>query len=274
MVYYKISWNGENIREKEVLGMGPITVEERRNKIIELLNENGRVNVNDLSASFGVSSVVIRADLTELEKKGMLSRVHGGAITSYKSYYDMSLVQRSNTNLREKTYIAEKISGMIKDNDTLMMNAGTTPLYVMRRIKDKKVTIVTNSIALALEGAKNKNFRIILLGGDVDDEYQFTYGVSVIKSLEQYNADVFVMSVDGIDEIKGISTFYYQEAEICRSMMKNSNRTIVVADYSKIGRSAFTGIDKLSKVDTIVTSYNADAKSVARLRQKGINVIV
>lgn len=254
--------------------MGPITVAERRNQIIELLNENGRVNVNDLSKSFGVSSVVVRADLAELEKAGMLSRVHGGAVTNYKSYYDMSLIQRLNTNSKEKMYIAEKVDRLIKDNDTLMMNAGTTPLFVMRQIKDKKVTIVTNSIALALEGAKNKNFRIILLGGDVDSDYQFTYGVNVIKSLEQYNADLLILSVDGVDENKGISTFYYQEAEICRKMIKNSNRTIVVADHSKIGRNAFTGIDGISRVDTIVTSYNADSEYVAGLRQKGIDVIM
>lgn len=254
--------------------MEQLTVTERRNKIVELLNENGKVTVSDLSKRFGISGVAIRTDLSELEKQGMLSRVHGGAITSYKSYHDMSLIQRSNTNSNEKTSIGMKINEMVHDNDTIMMNAGTTPIFVLREMKDKHITIVTNSIALALEGAKNPNFRIILLGGDVDSNYQFTYGVSAIKELQQYTANLLIMSVDGIDEGKGISTFYYHEAEICRYMMKNSKQTIIAADYSKIGRVAFAGIDALREGDTLVTSANADSAVLNTLKNKGIQVIV
>ena len=251
-----------------------LTVSERRNKIIDLVAEEGRVSVNRLSRLFGVSSVAIRQDLTELDKQGMLTRVHGGAVTSYKSYYDMSLVQRSNTNAKEKKEIAVKINEMINDKDTLIMNAGTTPIFVMREIKDKHVTIITNSISLALEGAKNPNFKIILLGGDVDPEYQFTYGTSVIKSLEQYNADMLILSIDGIDAAHGISTFYHQEAEICRYMIDAAKRTIVAADYSKLNRVAFTKIDNLTKIQTLVTSHAADPNLLKKLRSKGIDVIV
>lgn len=251
-----------------------LTVTERRNQIIEILNEHGRVTVNELSEHFGVSNVIIRTDLSELEKQGMLMRVHGGAITSYKSYYDMSLVQRSNTNAHEKQCIAKKINAMIRDSDTIMMNAGTTPIFVMREIAEKKVTIVTNSIALALEGAKNPNFNIILLGGDVDPNYQFTYGVSTIKALEQYTANILVMSVDGIDPEEGISTFYYQEAEICRQMMQRANKTIVAADYSKIGRNAFSKIDDIKHVDIIVTSEQSNNACIDQIKGKKVKVIV
>ena len=251
-----------------------LTVTERRNMIVEILNENGRVNVNDLSERFGVSGVVIRTDLSELEKQGLLTRVHGGAITSYKTYYDMSLVQRSNANAKEKKSIGMTLHDIIKDNDTIMMNAGTTPLFIMREIVDKQITIVTNSIALALEGAKNPNFKIILLGGDVDSNYQFTYGVSAIKSMEPYTADLLIMSVDGIEPEGGISTFYYQEAEICRYMIKHARRTIVAADYSKIGRTAFAEIDNIDKIDTLVTCGNADASILERLRKKNVDVII
>ena len=92
--------------------MLPTSVAERRNAIIEILNEKGRVSVKELSALFSVSSVIIRTDLDELEKQDMLTRVHGGAITSYKSYYDMGIVQRSNTNAEEKEAIAQRISKM------------------------------------------------------------------------------------------------------------------------------------------------------------------
>lgn len=251
-----------------------ITVRERRDKIVEMLNENGRVSVNDLSKMFGVSSVIIRADLDELEKQDLLTRVHGGAITSYKSYYDMGIVQRSNTNSAEKAAIAARISEMIKDNNTIILNAGTTPLFVMRAIADKKVTIITNSIALALEGAANPNFKIILLGGDVDSGYQFTYGVSVMKSLEQYTADFLILSVDGVNTQHGISTFYYQEAEVCRTMMSSAQKCIVAADHSKIGRTAFSKISDLKRVDCIVTDKKASQSFIKELNSGNIEVII
>ncbi len=254
--------------------MAHFTVTERRNSIIEILNENGRVNVNDLSKEFEVSGVVIRTDLSELEKQGMLTRVHGGAITSYKSYYDMNLVQRSNTNAQEKQKIAKEINKMIKDNDTIIMNAGTTPIFVMREISDKKVTIVTNSIALALEGSKNPNFNILLIGGDVDSSYQFTYGTTALREIERYTADILILSVDGIDIEKGFSTFYHHEAELCKSMIRNSKRRIVAADFSKIDRVAFAEVDALTSVDTIVTNEkNVMQSTLKKLRAAGVEVI-
>ncbi len=251
-----------------------LTVRERRDKIVEMLNDSGRVSVKDLSALFGVSSVIIRTDLDELEKQDMLTRVHGGAITSYKSYFDMGILQRSNTNANEKAAIAAKVSEMIKDNNTVILNAGTTPLFVMRAIADKKVTILTNSIALALEGAANPNFRIILLGGDVDNNYQFTYGVSVLKALEQYTADISILSADGVNFQHGISTYYHQEAEICRAMIKSSNKTVVAADYSKIGRTAFSKIDDLSAIDCLVTNKKAPSEFLKDFKTKGVEVIL
>lgn len=254
--------------------MQHITMLERRHKIIELLIKNGRVYVSELSKMFGVSTVIIRADLAELEKQDMLTRVHGGAITSYQSYYDMNLIQRLNTNLNEKTSIAAKINEMVKDNHTIIMNAGSTPLFVMRAIREKKVTIVTNSIALALEASSNPNFKIILLGGDVDSEYQFTYGTATLSLLEQYHADLLILSVDGISVDTGISTFYHQEAEVCKKMIKQAHRTVVAADYTKIGRNAFAQIDSLHSVDAIVTNKRASEKDIKKLKAKGIEIIL
>lgn len=254
--------------------MALLTVTERRNNIIEILNKSGSVNVSDLSKRFGVSGVVIRTDLTELENQGMLTRVHGGAITSYKSYYDMSLIQRANTHAEEKQQIAKELAKLIKDNDTIMMNAGTTPIFVAREISSKKVTIVTNSIALALEGAKNPNFKILLIGGDVDSSYQFTYGTAALCELDRYSADLLILSVDGIDANKGFSTFYHHEAEICRRMIKNSKKKIVVADFSKLDRVAFAEVDKISAVDTIITNEkNVMKATLKNLRSKGVEVI-
>ena len=108
----------------------------------------------------------------------------------------------------------------------------------------------------------------------MDSNYQFTYGVSAIKSMEPYTADLLIMSVDGIAPTGGISTFYYQEAEICRYMIKHARRTVVAADYSKIGRTAFAEIENISTVDTIVTCGNIDAAMLESLRNQNVEVII
>ncbi|MDD4543128.1 MAG: DeoR family transcriptional regulator, partial [Clostridia bacterium] len=100
-----------------------ITVEERKEKILEMLNKRGKVRVNELSHIFNVSEVTIRLDLSDLEESGLLSRVYGGAISSYKNYVNMSFKQRVTANEFEKKAIALNVIQMIKDNDTIMMNS-------------------------------------------------------------------------------------------------------------------------------------------------------
>ncbi len=252
-----------------------LSLQERHNQILEMLHNTGEVRVNELSRLFEVSEVCIRNDLSELENKGMLSRVYGGAISAYEPYYNMSLAQRSGTNKDEKDAIARTIADMIHDNQSVMMNAGTTPLAVMRRLTNKKnITIITNSIVLALEGAKYKNFRIILLGGDVDCEYQYVYGTLTSSQLDKYYADKFIMSADGIDAESGISTYYDQEADICKKMMKNSKMTIGALDYTKVGRVALCNIASAGELDCIVTNPKASHTVLDSLKACGVKILL
>ena len=231
-----------------------MVADNRRKNILELLNKNGSVRVTELSRLFDISEVTIRTDLADMENKGLLTRVHGGAVSSYKPYYNMNLNQRMSTNLEQKEIIAKKISNMIEDNDTVMLNAGTTPLLVFRAIPSHlNLNIVTNSISIALEGTTKPNFNIILLGGLINPKYQFTFGDDAIRQLKTYHADKLILSVDGIDPEHGFSTYYDKEAEIDRIMLEKSNVNIVAADHSKFNRCAFTKISDLSVADYIVT---------------------
>lgn len=254
--------------------MNDLTLTERRNEILELLHNGGKVRVADLAVRFNVSEVSIRNDLAELESEGLLSRVHGGAIGSYDSYYNMSLAQRSNTNRREKEEIAAQIADQIHDNQTIMMNAGTTTLAVMQKLMNKKrLTVVTNSIVLALEGSKSPNIRMVLLGGDVNSEYQFVYGAQTVKELAGYYADKLILSADGIDLESGVTTYYDQEAEICSMMTEHAKEVITALDYTKIGRVAFKKICDVAQINSLVTNQNAEKTVMGDLKKCGINVI-
>ena len=248
--------------------------EERRKKILELINQEGSVRVADLSELFSISEVTIRADLADMEHKGLLTRVHGGAVSSYKPYYSMSLNQRMSTNERQKEIIAKKIAEMIDDNDTIMLNSGTTTLLVFRAIPQHlTLNIVTNSISIALEGNSNPNFNIILLGGQVNSKYQFTYGDAAIRQLKSYHADKLILSVDGIDTEHGFSTYYDKEAEIDRTMLEQASVNIVAADRSKFNRCAFTKVSDLSVADYLVTDASVPDKLKAKLSKSSIKIL-
>ena len=250
-----------------------MVADDRRKKILEMINRDGSVKVTGLSKLFDISEVTIRTDLADMEYKGLLTRVHGGAVSSYKPYYSMSLNQRMSTNQEQKEIIAQKIAGMIEDNDTIMLNSGTTTLLVFRALpQNLNLSIVTNSISIALEGTANPNFNIILLGGLINSKYQFTFGDDAIRQLKSYHADKLILSVDGIDAEHGFSTYYDKEAEIDRIMLQQSSVNIVAADQSKFDRCAFTKISDLSVADYIITDSDIPPALKTKIAKNSIKV--
>ena len=248
---------------------------ERRRKIAEMVNGRGKVKVAELARLFEISEVSIRADLADLEAQGLLSRVHGGAVSSYKSYYNMDLQQRLSMNREKKERIAEKVAGMIENHDTIMFNSGTTTLAIFRRIPaGLTLNIVTNSITIALEAAANPNYNVVLLGGSVNARYQFVYGDNAGAQLKQYHADKLILSVDGISAEDGFTTYYDREAELDRLMLAGSATRIVAADSSKLGRTAFAHIAPLEAADYIITNTDSStAEDIGELREAATKLL-
>ena len=245
----------------------------RKQKILEMLEKNGNVSVAELSKYFDISEVTIRTYLTDLEAKGLLSRVHGGAISSYKPYYSMNLSQRLNTNQKQKRKIAEEVAKMVEDKDTIMLNSGTTTLLVFRSLPTNyNLNIVTNSIAIALEAADIPNFNVCLVGGSVNSKYQFSYGDDAIEQLKKYHANKLILSVDGIDLKSGFTTYYDKEAAIDRTMIEQSENCIIAADTTKFERTAFAKIAPLTVADLIVTNETLNDGIYESLTSLGVDI--
>ncbi len=250
-----------------------ISAEERRESIIKAVQQQGKVRVADLSREFGISEVTIRNDLELLETQGLLNRVHGGAIMGNPFYGSMNLNERYNTNVEAKKAVAEKVAELVEDNDTIMMNAGTTLTYVLHALQGKKnISIVTNSIQNANEINTSPSFNVTLLGGQIDSRYQFTYGHDTICQLENYHANKCILSLDGINLSYGLSLYYANEASTIRKMMELSGTVIVAADSSKLGKSTFTKIAPVSQMDILVTSRSDKAEEIQALKDEGILV--
>ncbi|MDD3840551.1 MAG: DeoR/GlpR family DNA-binding transcription regulator [Clostridia bacterium] len=252
-----------------------ITAEKRRNKIIDIITRDGKVKVSQLSNLFNISEVTIRNDLSELEADGVLERTHGGAISTSKAYFNMSFHERMKTNKQEKMKIAETAANMVNDGDYIMFNSGTTTLYTAQKLRNNKnLVIVTNAISIAHEISHFNGVQIILLGGNYNPKYQFTYGDDTINGLKKYKVDKLILSVDGISAKDGITTFLHLESEINRQMIKRVNKVIAVADHTKINRVSFAYIDKVNVIDTLITDTKADKEHIEILKEKGIEVIV
>lgn len=247
--------------------------ETRKDKIISKIHLYDKVKVSELALEFGTSEVTIRKDLEQLEAEGHLMRVHGGAVGLNKLYVNMDLSERYKTNAFAKKEIAEIVSRFIEDNDTIFMNAGTTLTYVLRAIQGKQnISIVTNSVQNATEAALYSSFNVILLGGELDSKYQFTYGTDAEGQLENYHALKCIVSVDGISAKSGLSLYYSNEAPLVRKMIESADKTIIVADSSKVGKDVFAKISDARSADILVTNPGCDSKEIEKLKKLGVKI--
>lgn len=250
-----------------------LSTDERREDILAAIRSRGKVKVTELSKKYGISEVSIRRDLEFLELGGHLSRVHGGAVGINKLYVNMDLAERYKTNSVSKKRLSKALGALIEDNDTIMMNSGTTLSYVLHAIQGKKnITIVTNSIQNAMEASLYSSFNVILLGGEFDSKYQFTYGEDALSRLENYHANKCILSVDGISAESGYTLYYSHEAALARKMIECSGQLIVTADSSKISKCAFAKIADIRSGDILVTNSDTDHEEIGKLEKLGVTV--
>lgn len=155
-----------------------------------------------------------------------------------------------------------------------MLNSGTTTLLVFRKFpKDFNLSIITNSISIALEASSNPNYDVVLLGGSVNTKYQFTYGNDAAKQLRKYHADKLILSVDGIDLRTGLTTYYNKEATIDTVMIEQSDCCIVAADKSKFNHRALVKVTDFSVADYIVTNGQVNHELLEELQLQGVKII-
>ncbi|HBP37183.1 MAG TPA: hypothetical protein DD640_00245 [Clostridiales bacterium] len=250
-----------------------LKLDARRNKILDLLSREGKVRVQLLSQDLGISEVTIRNDLAELENLGYLHRVPGGAVQTMRTYCNMNFQQRRQENAAEKKAIGITAAALVNDGETLMINSGTTSLNAAIELKKfHNLKIVTNSISIATELGGIPTIRVILLGGDINAQFLFTYGDDALAQLRNYKADKLILSVDGVRPDTGLTTYHAEEREINRLMMERSSCTIVVADYSKIGFESFSVLGAMSDARYLVTNQNADAAMLTAIRDSGVEV--
>ncbi|KKK35470.1 hypothetical protein WN59_01160 [Salinicoccus sediminis] len=222
---------------------------QRYEKIMDCLNERGTASVNDLVDITNSSTATVRRDLTHLESKGLLKRVHGGA-TVEQMEREEDYTEKSVKNLSKKLKIAQIASELIEDGDTVFIDAGTTTYEMMPFIKASEVTVVTNSITLIDQLVRNGH-QTIVLGGRVKPATKAVVGHDVIEKLRTLSFDKCFIGVNAIDLHHGFTTPDEDEAYIKKTAVEHSRRAFVLADSSKFERSAFVKFAQLEEASII-----------------------
>jgi DeoR/GlpR family transcriptional regulator of sugar metabolism len=227
---------------------------ERRNIIMEIVQNDKRVLVVDLSKKFEVTEETIRRDLEKLENQGFLKRSYGGAVLKENTNIDIPLNIRESSNIKGKEAIGRRIAELIDDGDSIFLDSSSTAFYVAKNIKEKKrLTIITNSVKIILELSGIKDSEIISTGGMLRANSLSLVGHLAENVIQGYNVDKAIISCKGIDKVKGITDSNDMEAEIKRAMMASADKVFLVADHGKFGKISFTKIAGLDKVNSIVT---------------------
>ena len=252
---------------------GELKIDVRRKKILEILRRDGQVRVSQLSEALGATVVTIRSDLDALEQDGYLERTQGGAIQTMKNYYNLEFQRRKQEHMENKKAIAAAAAGLVQDGDTLFINSGTTTYFTAVELKQRKnLNVVTNSISVAVELGGLPTFRVILLGGDINAQYSFSYGEDAKEQISRYRANWAILSVDGIQPGAGITTYHAEESVIDRIMMERAQASIIVADSTKLGRESFSRISALTPNTVIFTDSGANAEIASQIRAEGVDL--
>lgn len=250
---------------------------ERRLEILEKISKNSLVKVNDLVEKYKVSAVTIRKDLTYLEKKNQLIKVRGGAIANkdLKEVYVPSITEKTTVRQTEKKSIGLAAAALIKENDTIIIDSGTTTLEIVRNLQAfKNLTIITNALNIAVELCEYNKFNIIMPGGNLIQSTLSLGGFMAEASLKQFYCDKLFMGVDSFSIDRGLSTPVAEEARINQIMISIAKEVIAVCDSSKFNKRGFAFIASVAEVDTIITDAGIPEDIHKTLLEMGKHVII
>lgn len=249
--------------------------EERRREIVEILQNDGRVLVGDLSRRFKTSLITIRKDLEFLHHRGLLERTHGGALPlPTEALNDRTLQEKERLHRPEKLRIAAAAQKMIRSGQVIILDSGTTTTAIARACRQlRTLTIVTNAINIAAELA-GTSVDVILTGGVLRKNSFSLVGPLAEEALRKLNADLLFLAVDGFDVRYGLTTPNLLEARVNRAMAEAARRTVVVCDSSKFGRRSLSLIMPTSAVHETITDRKISKHDLKALRDAKVEVTV
>lgn len=247
---------------------------ERLDRVSALVQASGRIKVGQLAELLQVSEMTVRRDLEALEGQGLVTRVHGGAISSVSRSFEPGFAVRSTLNADAKRRIGRAAAALIRDTENVIIDAGTTTMHVVEALRpDIRIRVMALSLRLADALAEMPNITLMIPGGRVRPQERSIVGPTAIRTFSQLAFDTLILTSGGVDVEAGVTEYEYDDAETKLAALQSAKRTILVADSSKLGAVAFVRLCALDSIDILVTDTDAPSGQVEALQQAGVEVI-
>ncbi len=248
--------------------------EERKSKIVALVNEKEILSFDMMMDEFDVSSATIRRDIEELAADGLIQKTRGGILSMNRRVKDEpSLRLRSSMNMDEKRRMAAAASQFIEDGDCIAIASGTSVLELAKLLKnDLRLNIVTYDLLVALELANRAQFDVLMIGGSIKKAYYSTHGYFAEDMMKKIRVDKAFISADAIDLKQGIMGYTSDDIGTKTLLLKSASQVFLLCDHTKFDTRAFIKICDLSCISHIITGEEIDQTILKSIVDMGIRV--
>ena len=251
--------------------MANLLREERLDRIVEKLEQDQRLSSTDIMEKFGVSEGTVRRDLNELEERGLLKKVHGGAVPrpdAPKAYEN-----RKEFVSERKENLTRKALSLLKNGQLIFIDGGSTNWNLARQFPPKLSAVVfTNSLPVAQTLLNHANIELHILGGRVFKESQVTEGSHVVESIRYLQADICFVGIRSIHAEKGLSTLDFSEARVKQAMVENSNQVVTMATIDKLNTADHYKICETNQLDILITEEHTPSEKMNSFHNLGIDI--
>ena len=247
----------------------------RQELIMSVLSARGECRTKQLAEQFQSSEMTLRRDLVQLEKRGLLRRVHGGAVLINR---DVDYAQRLELGHAQKQWVGRTAARLLKSGQTIYLDAGTTACEMARAIAQglpqvSHLTIVTHGISNALELAGRTPYQLQLIGGEIYQNALSTFGPVALAQIANLTFDQFFMAAGGVDARAGWSNTNIVEAVVKRAVIARSKSVVAICDSAKWGQESFAPIVHFEGVSSWVVDRGLARDGIAAAKAAGITLI-
>jgi len=249
-------------------------ISERRKKIINLLQRNKFITINELNSILKTSKITIRRDLNYLSEKGSIKKIQGGAAVLRTKEHEPPYIVRFLDMKKEKEIIGAYAASIIKENEIISIDVGSTLLELAKNIpKENNIKVITNWLPIINILANMRYLaEVFILGGRVNLNELSVVSDLTSKTLDTFNIDIAFIGVGGISPEIGFTDYNIEEIEIKKQFIKGAKKVIILADHSKFGRLAHLKIGNLQLADQIITSEGLNDEDKIKIEECGVKV--
>jgi DeoR/GlpR family transcriptional regulator of sugar metabolism len=246
-----------------------LTTYERRQSLLEILRKQPGLRVPELATALDVSAGTVRNDLNALEEEGRLKRVHGGAVLKGQDQFqNNSFLRRFQENAAAKLAIAREAAFLVKDGDSILLDASSTDYFLARALSNRqRLRVVTNGFEVARELAQNPSNNVILIGGVVNNDSSSVTGLLSERIIEEFHIQKAFLSCSGFSLERGMTEILLAEAQIKRKAIESSRELFALVDSSKFGKEDLTPFARRERITRLFTDVGLSPEWIAQLEQ-------